>query len=327
MDRKIRWGILATGNIARSFVAGLQLAADAEFSAVGSRSLDGAEKFAREFGFQRSHGSYEDLANDPDVDVVYVATPHPMHRENTLMCLAAGKAVLCEKPFAINAREAEEVIRFAREHRVFLMEAMWTRFLPVLVRVRELLTEGAIGEARMLQADFGFRAKLDPKSRLFDPQLGGGALLDVGIYPVALASMVFGPPSRISSMAHIGETGVDEQGAMILGYPQGQLAVLSTAIRTTTPHDAVIMGTEGNIRINPPWWQPTSLTLTRGREEATTIDLPYEGNGYQHEAEEVMRCLRAGKLESETMPLDETLATMQTLDEIRAQWGLKYPME
>ena len=327
MTQAIRWGILGTGNIAHSFATGLQLAQGGALTAVGSRTLASAERFAAEFGFRRSHGSYEELANDPEVDVVYVATPHPMHRDNSLLCLGAGKAVLCEKPFTINAREAAEVIGFARERGLFLMEAMWTRFLPVLAHVRALLAEGAIGEPRLVEADFGFRAKLNPHSRLFDPKLGGGALLDVGVYPVALASMVFGSPSRIVSMGHLGETGVDEQGAIILGYAGGQLAVLSTAIRTNTPHEAVIMGTQGRIKLNTPWWKGASATLTRGNDEAQDLALPYEGNGYQHEAEEVMRCLRAGKLESETMRLDETLSIMKTLDEIRGQWGLRYPME
>lgn len=323
----IRWGILGTGRIARTFAEGLAVLPEAELVAVGSRSQTAADAFGDVFHVPHRHASYEGLAADPDVDVVYVATPHSLHRDNSLLCLEAGKAVLCEKPFAINAAQAEEVIALARKKRLFLMEAMWTRFLPVLVRVRELLAEDAIGKVRLLNADFGFSATFDPRGRLFNPHLGGGALLDVGVYLVSLASMVFGPPAHVASMAHLGATGVDEQAAMILGYERGQLAVLSTAIRTATPQEATLVGTEGWMRIHSQWWHPTTLTVTvKGREDQA-IRLPFEGNGYHYEAAEVMRCLRAGKLESEVMPLDETLAIVKTMDKIRAQWGLKYPME
>jgi predicted dehydrogenase len=324
---KISWGILGTGNIAHSFARGLPDVADAELLAVGSRSQRTADAFGEEFNVPRRYSTYEDLANDPDVDVVYISSPHTAHFDNSMLCLRAGKAVLCEKPFTINAIQAEELIAYARSQHLFLMEAVWTRFLPVMERVRGLLSEQAIGEPRMLAADFGFRTEFNPKSRLFDPALGGGALLDVGIYPVSLASMVFGEPTRISSMAHLGETGVDEQSAMILGYSEGQLAMLYTAIRTSTPHDATIMGSAGSIKIHAPWWQPTALTLIRNRQEPETIDLPFEGNGYGYEARAVGDALRAGRIESPVMPLDETLAVMRTMDTIRAQWGLKYPME
>ncbi len=325
---KIRWGILGTGNIAKQFARGLAVLSDADLAAVGSRSQASADAFGDEFDVPRRHPSYAALANDPDVDVVYVATPHNLHRENSLLCLQADKAVLCEKPFAINAGEAEQVIALAREKRLFLMEAMWTRFLPALQQTRQLLAGGAIGDVRMLAADFGFRASFDPQGRLFDPHLGGGALLDVGIYPISLASLVFGaPPSRVSSLAHLGQSSVDEQAAMIFGYDQGQLALLSSATRTNTPQEAVISGTEGQIRIHTPWWQACTLTLSVQGEEDQVLRLPFEGNGYNYEAVEVMDCLRGGKTESDLMPLDETLAIMRTLDQIRAQWGLSYPME
>ncbi len=192
--RKIAWGILGTGRIAGNFAADLALLPDAELVAVGSRSEATAQSFAGRFGAPHAHGSYEALAADPAVEVIYIATPHPLHAENMKLCLRAGKAVLCEKPFTLNAREAEEVIALAREQKLFLMEAMWTRFLPAVVRARELIEQGAIGEVRLLLADFGFRAAFDPHHRLFDPQLGGGALLDLGVYCVSLASMLFGPP-------------------------------------------------------------------------------------------------------------------------------------
>ena len=331
MAEKIRWGILGTGSIARKFAEGLKALDDAELVAVGSRTQQSADAFGDAFGVPHRRASYEALASDADVDVIYVATPHALHKDNTILCLRAGKPVLCEKPFAINAREAEEMIRCARERKLFLMEAMWSRFFPITFKVRELLRGGVIGEPRMLTADFGFRTRINPKGRLFDPALGGGALLDVGVYPVSLSSMIFGTPTRIAGMAHLGETGVDEQAAIILGFPGGALSILYTAIRTRTPQEAVIMGTHGQIRIHSAWWRPTKMTVTgfaqRDTASPEVVELPYEGNGYNYEAAEVMQCLHAGKQESDLMPLDETLAIMRTLDEIRAQWHLKYPME
>ena len=327
MSNKIRWGIIGTGHIAKKFAEGLLSLPEAELVAVGSRTQASADDFAAWYGIPHRHANYASLANDPTVDVVYVSTPHPFHTENSLLCLEAGKAVLCEKPFAINAAEAAQVIKLARAKKLFLMEAMWTRFLPVMVEVRELLAEEAIGDARMLIADFGFRAEWDPKGRLLNPELGGGALLDVGIYTLSLASAVFGTPARVTGLAHLGATGVDEQAGIVLGYGQGQLAVLSVAVRTNSPQGALLLGTEGSIRIHPPWWKPTTLTLSKSGQEDEVVELPYTSNGYNYEAAEVMACLRAGKLESDIMPLNETLSIMKTMDQIRAQWGLKYPME
>jgi dihydrodiol dehydrogenase / D-xylose 1-dehydrogenase (NADP) len=323
----IRWGILGPGNIARSFAQGLSVLDDAEIVAVGSRSAERAAAFGEQYGVPRRYTSYEALANDPDVDVVYVATPHPFHKEHSLLCLRAGKPVLCEKPFTLNAADTAAVIALARERRLFLMEAIWTRFLPHIVKLRELIAEGAIGEVRQVRADFSFRAEVDPKSRLFDPTLGGGGLLDVGIYPVSLAAMLLGAPSDIASLAQLGTTGVDEQAGIVMRYDGGRLAVLTTAIRTSSPHEALILGTTGQIKVHDAWWKPSTLTLARDGRAAQPIDVSAVGNGYNYEAAEVMRCLRAGRTESATMPLDESLAIMRTLDAIRAQWGLRYPGE
>jgi len=322
----IRWGILGPGSIAHRFAEGLSVIPDAELVAVGSRSSERADVFADKFDIPKRHGSYADLANDPDVDAIYVSTPHPFHKEYSILCLKAGKSVLCEKPMAINAQQAKEMIDCARAEKKFLMEAIWTRFLPVIVKVREWVAEGAIGEPRMLTADFGFRSGWNPQGRLMNPEMAGGGLLDVGVYTVAMAYMVFGKPSRIVSMAHIGETGVDEQAAMVLGYDAGQLALLSCAIRTNTPQDARIMGTEGSIHI-PGFWHSTSATLHAAGKEPVQAGTSFEGNGYNYEAVEVMRCLREGKLESDVMPLDESLSIAETMDQMRAKWGLKYPME
>ncbi|MBZ0290306.1 MAG: Gfo/Idh/MocA family oxidoreductase, partial [Anaerolineae bacterium] len=302
----IRWGILGTGNIAHKFATGLQSASGAQLVAVGSRSPESADKFAREFNVPRCHASYEALAQDAEVDAIYISTPHPYHAPNSKLCLENGKAVLCEKPFAMNAHEADEMIALARQKRVFLMEAMWTRFLPTLIRTRDLIAEGAIGEVRMVTADFGFRTNFNPQGRLFAPELGGGALLDVGIYPISLAFMLFGAPSEVSSQASLGETGVDEQSAYLFGYDKGQIALLSSATRTPTPQEAFILGTEGSIKLHSPWWNATELSLIRGGKPTEVIEPPRLGNGYNYEAEEVGRCLRAGQLESDTIPLDET---------------------
>jgi len=326
MAEKIRWGIISTGNIAHQFARGLQAVPDAELLAVGSRSQESADAFGAEFNAPRRYASYEQVASDPDVDAIYIGTPHPYHKDNTLMCLNAGKPVLCEKPFAINTGDAEQMVRLAREKKLFLMEAMWTRYFPLMVRVREMLADGVIGEVRMIQADFGFRTDFNPKHRLFALELGGGALLDVGIYPLSFASMVLGTPTQVVALAELGATGSDEQSAFILSYPGGQLAVLSCAVRTETPQEATIIGTEGRIRIHSQFWKPRAMTLTRnGKDEL--IEVPHDGNGYNYEAMEVGDCLRAGRLESDVMPLDETLSLMRTMDAIRSQWGLKYPME
>ena len=322
-----RWGILGLGNIARKFAEGLKSVPGAELAAVGSRTQEKADKFGDEYGASRRYGTYDALAADPDVDAIYVASPHPMHKADSLLCLNHGKAVLCEKPFTINVGEAEQVIRVAREKRLFLMEAMWTRFTPLMVKVRELVRDGAIGDVRLIQADFGFRAGFNPESRLFAPALGGGALLDVGVYPISFASMLLGTPEHVTGTAHLAESGVDDNAAMLLRYPKGEIAVLATSVNVNTPQAATILGTEGKIEIHPPFWIPKALTLSRSGKDDELIELPYEGNGYNYEAQEVERCVGQGLTESPIMPLDETLEIMKTMDALRAQWGVKYPTE
>src|SRR5919112_2928154 len=323
----VSWGILGTGGIAHEFATGLHDTPDAETLAVGSRTEDSAREFAASFGIPRHYGSYAELVSDPDVDVVYVATPHPFHAENVTLCLEAGKPVLCEKPMTVNAAQAERLIALAQDEDLFLMEGMWTRFFPLMERVRHLIPSGAIGEPRLLHVDFGFRAPFDPSQRLFNPDLGGGALLDVGVYCVSLSSMIFGPPDRVTGLAHLGETGVDEQSAAILEHGDGRMSTISVAIRTATPQEAMIAGTEGWIRIHPDWWRPDTLTLSRPGDEVETIKAPSTGNGFAHQAAEVMRCIGSGARESDVMPLRETLSIARTMDELRHQWGLVYPGE
>jgi predicted dehydrogenase len=323
----IRWGIIGPGSIAKSFCRGVAVLPDHQVVAVGSRTQEKADVFGEEFHVPRRHGSYQALVEDPEVDAVYVATPHPYHQENALQALDAGKPVLCEKPFTLNEGQLSELVEVARSKNLFLMEGMWTRFFPLMYRVRELLKEGAIGEVRMVQADFGFRAGFDPKGRLFAPELGGGSLLDVGIYVLSLSSMVLGEPDRITGVATIGETGVDEQAAVTLGHPSGAVSLLFSAVRTNTPHVAYINGTDGRITIHSPFWKPEKLTLSRSGQPDELIELPMEGSGFNYEIAEVGRCLRAGKTESDVMPLDESLSLMRTMDRLREQWGIRYPTE
>ena len=327
MDKIIHWGILGTGTIAKKFAEGLQALPDAKLVAVASRSQAGADSFEQQFEVPHRYASYEAMMHDPIVDAVYIATPHSCHKYNTILCLAAGKPVLCEKPFTINAQEAEAIINIARAKKILLMEAMWMRFLPIMMRLRKMLSQGVIGEPRLLSADFGFHKEFNAESRLYNPELGGGALLDVGVYTLSLASMIFGAPTRITGMAHLGESGVDEQSSMTLAYTSGQMASLYTAIRTTTFQEASIMGTKGRIKINSPWWKGTTMTLMRDNDKDDFVEVPFEGNGYQYEAMEFMRLLREKKTESDIMPLDESLAIMKTMDALRKLWGLKYPME
>jgi predicted dehydrogenase len=323
MSHTIGWGILGAGRIAGKFATDAKNVPGANVIGVGSRSLDKATAFAAQNGIERAYGSYAELVADPDIDAIYVATPHPLHCEHTLLALDAGKAVLCEKPFAVSAREARTMIERARERKRFLMEAMWTRFNPITVQVRQWLAEGRIGEPRMVTIDFGFRAAWNPESRLLKPALAGGALLDVGVYVLAYASMVMGRPAQIQAAAHIGETGVDEQTAMLLKYQGGRLASLTCAVRTPSPQSARIDGTEGAIEI-PSFWHATTAKLIRPKEE------PVEATGthsFQYEIAEATTCIAAGQLESPHMPLDETLAIAETMDEVRRQIGLRYPFE
>lgn len=322
-----RWGILGTGKIADAFALAVRELDDGRLVAVGSRTAATARAFAERHDIPHRHAAYEGVAADPEVDVVYVATPHTLHHANTLLCLEAGKAVLCEKPLAVNATEAEEMITVARSRELFLMEAIWTLFQPAVARLREILAAGEIGEPRLVRADFCFRAERRPGSRLFERELGGGALLDVGIYPVAVAAAFFGDePLQVAGLPHFGPTGVDELSGVVLDYGHGRLAVISSGNRLSTPNEAVLAGSRGWVKLHHPFWHPQRLTVSVGGVERSE-DHPYRGNGYVDEAEEVGRCLAAGRLESAIHPLDRSLAIARTLDRIREPWGLVYPAD
>jgi predicted dehydrogenase len=322
----IRWGIIGTGGIATALASDLRLIPDASLVAVGSRNQSTADEFGARFDVPHRHSTYDDLVNDPDVDAVYVGTPHPGHHNAALSAINAGKAVLVEKPFTMNAKEASSLIDAARSRGVFLMEAMWARFLPHMVRVRELLTARALGDVRVVIADHNQWFARDPSHRLFDPALGGGALLDLGIYPVSFASMVLGTPMRVTAASDRAFTGVDATTSAILQYDDGAHAVVTTSLEVAGPNRAVIVGTDARIEIDATFYAPTSFTLiARDGTKVERFVGSVEGRGMECEAAEVMRCMRAGKLESDVLPLDETLAIMETLDEIRRQIGLVYP--
>ncbi len=315
----VRWGILGTGGIASTFVTDLQLSDSGVATAVGSRSQRSADRFGHEFRIANRHASYEALVADPNVDVIYVATPHPMHHGNAILALRAGKHVLVEKPFTMNAVEAREITKVARENGRFAMEAMWMRFLPHVGVIRDWLGRGVLGEIITVTADHGQWFVEDPGFRLFAPELCGGALLDLGVYPVSFASMVLGRPDRIVSMSDPAFTGVDAQTSMLLGYDSGAQAVLTCTLRGKSPTRASIVGTDARIEVEGDFYAPTTVTLVPRNGDPTSVAAVHEGRGLRHQAEEVARRLAAGELESPLMPLDETISIMETMDTVRAQ--------
>ena len=319
MRRKIRFGIIGAGRIAQKFATGLGFVEDAQLVAIASRSLENADLFADMFNIEKRYGSYEELAKDADIDVVYISTPNALHKEHTILCLENKKAVICEKPFGASKAEVEEMIQVAKNNGVFLMEAMWTRFFPVVKAVTEWVDQGVIGNVKMIKGDFGFKSTSGYGDIRFNKALAGGSLMDVGIYPVSFASMIYNAqPTDIKAIAHIGQTGVDEQTAMVLSYEKRQMALLSCAISTETPRNMYIIGEKGNIHIPNVWYAQTAV-LKRDGHEDQEINLPMEGNGYNYEVQEVVTCMQNGQLESETMPLWETLEIIDTLDKIKEQ--------
>ncbi|CUI05887.1 Gfo/Idh/MocA family protein [Massilia antarctica] len=326
MTEAVRWAILGTGKIARAFATALRDTPGAVLAGVASRSLEGAQAFGAEFGAAACYGSYQALADAGDIDVVYIGTPHPMHVENAMMALDGGKGVLCEKPFTMNRREAEQIVALAREKKLFLMEAMWTRFMPALAEVRRIIASGEIGSVHQVTADFGFAGTQDPLHRLNNPELGGGGLLDLGIYPLSIAAALLGPVADVRAMALMGETGVDIQTGFTMTHEGGGMSVCSCSLRARTPAELTVSGSLGQVRMNTMFHRAQSVTVTTA-DGARTIDTPYLGNGYVHEAMEVGRCLKEGLLESPGMPLDETLHLMGVLDTMRGQIGLRYPSD
>lgn len=322
------WGIIGTGNIASTFARDLQLLPDARAVAVGSRSQASADDFGERLGIPRRYGSYEQLVSDPGIDAVYVATPHTVHHAASRLALDAGKAVLCEKPFTVNAAQASDLVSVARSRGLFLMEAMWTRFLPHMVRIREILRSGVLGDITTVIADHGMQVAFRAEHRMFAPELGGGALLDLGVYPISLASYILGRPTQIVAVSDATSTGVDGQTSMLLGHADGSHAVLTATLRARTPNRATIVGTQGRIEVDDTWYAPTTFSYIRSTGGVPErYSEPRIGHGIRHQASEVARYLREGLTESPVMPLDESVSIMATLDAVRGQIGLRYPGE
>ncbi|HFA47906.1 MAG TPA: Gfo/Idh/MocA family oxidoreductase [Bacteroidetes bacterium] len=327
MDTPINWGILAPGRIAHKFASDLGLVKNARLHAVASRSLKRAQAFARQYGAAHAFGSYEEMAKCPGLDVVYIASPHTGHHAHSLLFLKNKTAVLCEKPLAMNAGQVREMVAAARNNDTFLMEAIWTRFIPVFEKTLEMVKEGIIGELNTIRADFGFKAAYDPAHRLFDPALGGGALLDVGLYPVYAAAQFFGRPEEVKAMAIKGETGTDNACAMLFRCPGGKLAVMDCSVINDTPTTATFYGNKGWIKLHSRFHESERATLFLFGENEREIYVPKMGLGYCHEIMEVNNCLRNGQKESAKLPLDFSILLMENLDAVREAAGIVYPGE
>lgn len=322
-----RWGILGCGRIAGKFASDLALVPDAELVALGSRSIENARAFASQYPAKYLHNSYEALAANPEVDVIYIASPHALHHQHSLLCLAQHKAVLCEKAFALNLRQAREMIDFAQSRQVFLMEALWTRFLPHFNKVLEWVALGQLGELRSIQANFGFKPFAPVPERLYNPALGGGSLLDIGIYTVFLATTLLGRPDKVNATQLPYPTGVDEQCAITLEYASGCIAQLLSSFASHLPTEAMIAGTNGRIQLTHRFYEPSARVefYPNKPDSREVLEVPAEtGWGYHHQIKHVQDCLRAGLTESPLMKHADTLLLMETLDRIRAAAGIKY---
>ncbi len=326
--KTIKWGIIGAGNISGTFAAALKQMEYTELAAVASRDINKAKKFAGKFGVEKAYGSYEELAKDPDIDVVYVGTPHTEHKPNSELCIINGKSVLCEKPFTINGNEAKYLMDLAREHHVFLMEAMWTKFLPVTRKVKEWLAEGKIGKIKKMQVGFGFTVPYDESSRLYNYDLAGGALLDAGVYPITYAVHLMDKlPIQVSSAAVFLKNGIDEQNCILFKFDNDVLAMISSGINAEVGREAIIIGDKGRIIVPEFWTADKAFIYDTDGKELETYQEDGRINGYEFQAYEVNECIRNGKPESSGNPLQETLDIMLIMDGIRAEWGLKYRQE
>lgn len=324
--RNFSWGILGPGGIARAFAKDLTFLEGHTIGAVGSRSLNNAQVFAKDFG-GTAYGSYEELVNDSTIDAIYIATPHPAHHDNVILALNAGKPVLCEKPFAVNAAEAQAMVDAASHNKVALMEAMWARFLPHYAKVREIIASGVLGPILSIHADHGQRLADQNIPRLVDPHLAGGALLDLGIYPISFAHMILGNPQSIKSTAVMTDKGVDAQTSMIFTYDNGAQSVLTTTMIEQTPCRAVVAGLHGWLEIDRTFYNPASMRVILNDGSVTQYPSTYTGHGLREQAESFKRLVQSGKFESEILSWQDTIDIMKTMDTVREQIGLKYPFE
>lgn len=325
MKKNIKWGIIGVGKIAEKFATDLKAVKNAQLHAVASSSsLERAKDFAERYDAPYFYDSYESIFQTPDLDAIYIATPHTLHAENTLLCLKHKVPVLCEKPFAMNLKQVQKMVEAARENDTFLMEAMWTRFIPAIQKTLDLIAEGCIGKVRNIQADFGFNAPFLPEKRLLNPNLGGGALLDIGIYPAYLSLLLLGYPSDIQAISNFGETGIDETTSFVLGYKNEATASLNCTLKARTRTEALIYGENGYIHIEGRFMEAKRITLFETDKKPMKFNFPRKTFGYNFEIEEVSQCVREGKKESSKMPLSMSVKLISLLDEIRQKSGIIY---
>ena len=324
MKKNYRWGIMGAGKIADKFCTALMATEGAEVYAVASRDMDKAKDYAARYNAVATYNNYEDLVNDQNVDIIYIATPHSFHYEQTLLCLQHNKPVLCEKPMSLSTKQTTEMIAAAAEKKLFLMEGMWTACMPFMEKILSLIKEDAIGQPQYIHADFGFTAPFDPAGRLFKKALGGGSVLDVGIYPIFLATIIFGKPSLIQSVSKLTTTGVDEYANMVLQYPGGQTAHLLSSISFNTALEAEIIGTKGRIKIDNPCFKATDFTLILNDGTSEHFSMPHQSNGFEHQIKEVMHCLDNGMLQSSKVPHQLTITVSKIMEEVLKQAGVVY---
>lgn len=327
MEATLNWGILGPGKIARKFAQALERVPGCRLVAVGSRDVEKANQFAKEFGAKKSYGSYEALASDSEVDVVYVATPHTFHYAHSMLCVANGKSVLCEKPLSVDSKSTLELTKAAAAKGVFLMEAMWTRFLPVTQKIEELLATNTIGTPNYLRADFGFPAPFNAESRLYNMRLGGGAMLDIGVYPLFLALHVMGKPGGVISYSHVSVTGSDIATSAILHYTDGRIAEIHCSLNAQTPLTAEIAGPDGLIVIDRPWYKGKSVAIKRRDDSTMTFDVSYGDNGFEYQIQESMRCIQAGRKESLLLPHSFSNLMAGIAEQITNRAGIKYVVQ
>lgn len=323
-NNKINWGIIGAGRIAQTFADDLKLSPNAVLRAIASRNSEKAQSFAQKNDIAQFYDSYQALAKDPDIDVIYIATPHPLHYENTLLCIENGKHVLCEKPMGMNASQVKRMTDEAKAHELFLMEAMWTRFIPATEKLIAVLDSGVIGNPLFLHADFGFKSTPDPNGRLFNKKLGGGSLLDIGIYPIFLSLLLWGKPNTIRALARMTETGVDSYCSMVFDHNNAAKSMLESTFEANTPVEAIIYGEKGTLKLHRRWHHATMLSVLKTDGQNEEIHLPYKGSGYIFEIEEVNRCLQNGIKESNKMPHRMSLDLIETIDRVKAEIGLAY---
>lgn len=326
MSKTYNWAILGCGHIATKFASDLKFLPNAKLYATASRDLNRARKFANDYGFEVAYGSYEEMVNDPKVDAIYIATPHSFHRDHALLCLNHKKAVLCEKAFAMNKNEAEEMVACAKENNTFLMEAFWTMFQPSFQKAMEILKSSELGKLKIVRSDFAFNAPFIEDKRLYNTKLGGGSLLDIGIYPVFAALTSLGVPDIIKTFAHFSPTGSEESINIIFKYKDGEMANLTSSFAAHSPIQTEYLCENGYLILNPRWFTPTDITIWKEGGEETKIDSIHKvGSGYQYEAVHVMECLDAGKIESDKMTWQMSLRMLEILDRIRIDAGIFFP--